>query len=208
MAVMSRDPSEDEVTFLRVEWHHDNPADPVQLFSALDAERWERRKVKIWADGSSQTSDSRLGTAPIPTLAEIAADPQFSVTEISAAEFDAVWVRNVSILTRATEAKIIAGARYDHRDRKNNDVRASERQPQQIAQLLQLVQARDPHSARADWMEEPAYSVVFLGEQLVLGTYGLLTGCEWVRHTHSEGDHRPLHPTDLRAWLAAHGAED
>ena len=75
-----------EVVFLKVHWHHDRPEDPVLLFSALDENRWEVRKVDVWADGSGEVSDSYedeevqstwLGTAPTPSLAEITEDSQF-----------------------------------------------------------------------------------------------------------------------------------
>src|SRR5262249_25192281 len=37
--------------WIRVEWRHDSPDDPVVLYSELDAERWETRKVDVYADG-------------------------------------------------------------------------------------------------------------------------------------------------------------
>lgn len=92
-----------EVVYLRVQWHHDRPEDPVLLYSALDENRWETRKVDVWADGTGQVSDSRedegvhstwLGAVPTPPLAEINDDPQFDGVEISAAEFDEVWLKH------------------------------------------------------------------------------------------------------------------
>ncbi len=84
--------------FVRVKWHHSLPADPVLLYSELNDNRWEIRKVEVFADGHCDyateldaSGDTRLSTEPIPTLDEIAADPQFEPSEISSEEFEKVW---------------------------------------------------------------------------------------------------------------------
>lgn len=93
-----------EVSYHRVEWHHTDVEFPVVLFSALDKDGWEVRKVDVWADGTGMTSDSlededfqstSLGTVPTPSLDEINSDPQFSGVEITAAEFNEAWYRYV-----------------------------------------------------------------------------------------------------------------
>jgi hypothetical protein len=68
------------------------------LYSELDDERWERRKVEIYndgklayADGKKQFGGARLGLAPVPSLEVIAADSAFEPQEISAVEFELVW---------------------------------------------------------------------------------------------------------------------
>ena len=72
------------MTYIKVKWFHASPDDPVLLYSELDSERWEKRKVEVFRDGhcgyasANQATDStRLGEEPIPSLAEIAADAQF-----------------------------------------------------------------------------------------------------------------------------------
>ena len=84
--------------YLAVEWRHGAPHDPVLIFSELDEERWEVRKVERYRDGSStyagpdgQTGDTYLGEIAFPSLAEIAADPQFFPHEITREEFEAAW---------------------------------------------------------------------------------------------------------------------
>jgi hypothetical protein len=82
-------------SFIAVRWLHSNPHEPIELFSELDSERRERRKVELFADGRLQYADARsnamLGLIPVPPLDEIAADAQFVPRVISAEEFEAVW---------------------------------------------------------------------------------------------------------------------
>jgi hypothetical protein len=61
------------------------------------------RKVEVFADGyfgyASSTesgASTRIGHDPIPTLAEIASDPQFEPVEIAKQEFEEVWARRKS----------------------------------------------------------------------------------------------------------------
>lgn len=84
--------------YLRVDWVHSRPEDPVALFSELDAQRWEARKVEVYRDGTcawaseaETAGGATLGLEPVPDVTAIAADPQFRPREITAAEFEAVW---------------------------------------------------------------------------------------------------------------------
>jgi hypothetical protein len=86
------------VHYIRVEWRHDNPDYPVWLISELDDDRWETRKVEIFANGSKGYAEKGeegggtfLGLSPVPPSQEIAADPQFVVAEITKEEFEAIW---------------------------------------------------------------------------------------------------------------------
>jgi len=38
-------------SYIRVRWLHNHPDDPVELWSELDSERFEIRKVEVWHDG-------------------------------------------------------------------------------------------------------------------------------------------------------------
>ena len=91
--------------YIKVEWKHGHPDEPAILYSELDDDRWERRKVEVFADGrlgfaddDDQTvaTNTRLSIEPIPPLDEIAADPQFKPVSISAEEFSAIWARRKS----------------------------------------------------------------------------------------------------------------
>ena len=81
-----------------VEWLHDCPSDPVIIYSETDANGWEMRKMEVFADGTAtyateaeQTGDSFLAEVQMPSLAEIAADPEFLPRLITKREFEAIW---------------------------------------------------------------------------------------------------------------------
>jgi len=84
--------------YIKVRRSHASPDDPVLLYSELDAELWEIRKVEVYADGSmvfvdrdEPSGDTTPGNEPPPTLEEITADPAFKLADISADEFESVW---------------------------------------------------------------------------------------------------------------------
>lgn len=86
------------MTYLKVKWKHAFPNEPIWLYSELDGQRWEVRKVEAFADGRMGYADKAcnaegtgLGEEPIPELEDIAADPQFEPSMISAVEFGKVW---------------------------------------------------------------------------------------------------------------------
>ncbi len=86
------------MNYLRVRWVHEHTAEPIWLISEIDDDRWETRKVEIFADGSKgfamngeERGETRLGLVPVPSIAEIAADPQFLPEEITKNEFEVVW---------------------------------------------------------------------------------------------------------------------
>ena len=37
--------------YIMVKWLHSHPDEPVLLYSELDKDRWETRKVEVFADG-------------------------------------------------------------------------------------------------------------------------------------------------------------
>jgi hypothetical protein len=85
--------------YLAVDWRHDHADEPVRLFSEVDLEGWEKRKVeefrsgrKVRADTTTRSGSTRLGEDVIPSIDEIAKDPQFSPREIAKDEFERVWL--------------------------------------------------------------------------------------------------------------------
>jgi hypothetical protein len=96
-------------SYLACEWVHDLPDEPVLLYSELDLERLETRKVEVFRDGSigwayaDHEVRSALGEVPVPPMSAIAADPQFRPREISADDFDAIWQRRAQISGELTQ---------------------------------------------------------------------------------------------------------
>jgi hypothetical protein len=89
--------------FLRVEWHHDFSDEPVWLYSELDGERYEVRKVEVYRDGRRSFADSDrsvggsvLGEIPTPTMDEFSDLDEFTAVEIDESQFDAEWVAALS----------------------------------------------------------------------------------------------------------------
>ena len=79
-------------------WQHDSPDDPVLLFEELNEQRLETRKVEDFADGRPIRSDrigpelnTSLSWEPVPSETEIDSQPEFTVEQLTADEFEAVW---------------------------------------------------------------------------------------------------------------------
>jgi hypothetical protein len=86
------------LSYISVQWIHHHLTEPVWLFSELDEQRWETRKVEVFRDGTKgyatkdeEVGGTRLGERPVPTLTEIAANPQFVAREITKEEFETIW---------------------------------------------------------------------------------------------------------------------
>ncbi|MFH7323633.1 DUF6881 domain-containing protein [Aeromicrobium sp. JJY06] len=86
--------------YLQVHWNHGFSGDPVILYSEIDADGYEIRKVDEYANGrldladyGIETGNTSLGTAPTPTLEEINRDAQFRATPLDPEEFERIWDR-------------------------------------------------------------------------------------------------------------------
>jgi hypothetical protein len=91
-------------TYLKAKWKHAFNNEPVFLYSELDGERWELRKVEVFPDGrigfagpGVEIGGTRLSEVPLPSFEQIATDPQFEPATISRAEFDAIWAKATAI---------------------------------------------------------------------------------------------------------------
>ena len=87
-----------EHTYIRVRWLHDLPEEPVDLWSELDRDRFETRKLAIFRNGAVGYASATesfggtwLGEVPVPLLTEIAADSEFEPEEVSRSAFEARW---------------------------------------------------------------------------------------------------------------------
>ena len=86
--------------YLHVKWVHKNPNDPVHMYSEIDDESYEVRKVEVFGDGhrgfadsSEQAGGTVLGSMPVPSIEDIAADPQFEPKVIPQEEFQRIWMK-------------------------------------------------------------------------------------------------------------------
>ncbi len=84
--------------YLRVEWHHDFPEEPLELYSEVDAAGYEKRKVQVFRDGRMERADAEMETAmtglsevPIGSPEEISSEGEFSASAITREEFERVW---------------------------------------------------------------------------------------------------------------------
>lgn len=89
--------------YLKVGWLHEHPNEPVVLMSELNEDRFEVRKVEIFADGrigfastDQLSGETILGETAIPSPAEIASDPQFVVEVFDARSFEEAWLSAIS----------------------------------------------------------------------------------------------------------------
>jgi hypothetical protein len=86
------------MNYIDVEWKTAGPTEPFRMVSELDKQRFETRKLEFFRSGAvgsassiHTTTDTRLGSEPIPQLAEVNDDTQFSGKELTAAEFRELW---------------------------------------------------------------------------------------------------------------------
>jgi hypothetical protein len=85
--------------YVRLKWNHTNPDEPVWLFSELDEQGKEVRKIECFRSGfcdvattTSSSGSARVMTLPLPDLKQLAKrDPEFTPVEITQEEFEQVW---------------------------------------------------------------------------------------------------------------------
>ena len=84
--------------YLRVAWHHDFPEEPVELYSEVDDDGYEVRKVHVFRDGHLEYADADVETpmtglseVPIGPVESIAAQDEFSPAIIGRQDFEEIW---------------------------------------------------------------------------------------------------------------------
>jgi NADH pyrophosphatase NudC (nudix superfamily) len=82
----------------RCHWIHTNADYPVVLYSEINANGWEIRKVDLFPDAhfeyagaGHETERTVLSTEPMPPISTINADPQFIAAEITEHDFNVIW---------------------------------------------------------------------------------------------------------------------
>src|SRR5437588_1322987 len=78
-----------DMQYLRVEWRHSDPGEPVTLLSELDDDGREVRKIEVFRDGhcgyasaEENSPSTELGEKPLPSFEQIGADAQFQPVQI------------------------------------------------------------------------------------------------------------------------------
>lgn len=91
--------------YLKVNWIHDLDDEPSLLYSEIDENRYEIRKIEVYKDESFglatatyEFGGTRLGFEPIPEIDKIKEDLQFIPTYITKEEFEIEWVRYLNYL--------------------------------------------------------------------------------------------------------------
>ena len=85
--------------YIRLKWNHTNPDEPVWIFSELDRDDKEVRKIECFRNGfcdvataAGSSGTAALMTLPLPDLSALARrDPEFIPLEITKEEFEKVW---------------------------------------------------------------------------------------------------------------------
>lgn len=87
--------------YLKVEWIHQNDLYSVVLYSELDDNRMEVRKIEVYREGKADTADhgtangtTELSIEPLPSIKNISSDSQFLPIEMSRDEFEAIWIQS------------------------------------------------------------------------------------------------------------------
>ncbi|OTQ70169.1 MULTISPECIES: hypothetical protein [unclassified Gilliamella] len=90
------------MTYIKVHWIHKNKDEPIELYSELDEDRYETKKVEIFIDDTAGYAEENqsygetlLGKCPIPSLEDINSNPEFKAKSITKEEFFAIWNKYV-----------------------------------------------------------------------------------------------------------------
>jgi hypothetical protein len=83
--------------YLKYIWFHNFKDEPMLVYSELDKDRNETRKVEFYKGGKIGCANDRiehntfLGLEPFPSIDEINENEEFFAIEISSEEFEVVW---------------------------------------------------------------------------------------------------------------------
>ncbi|AXF74887.1 hypothetical protein LU604_19025 [Erwinia tracheiphila] len=84
--------------YIKTLWLHENNNYSIEIYSELDTDDNEVRKIEIFSDGTTgyavgniSHGKTMLGDIPIPSLEDINSDPQFRAQEITKDFFLEKW---------------------------------------------------------------------------------------------------------------------
>ena len=86
--------------YLYIKWIHKEPGNPVHLYSEIGDDDYEVRRVELWANGrkgyanaDEEVGGTALSIMPVPSLKDIAAQPEYQPKEIDAEDFHKIWLK-------------------------------------------------------------------------------------------------------------------
>ena len=92
-----------KMTYIKVQWTHGFQDEPILLYSELDSNKNEIRKVEIYKNGklgyaceNKSVNGTFLSKTEIPLLKDINSDAQFDACEIDKEYFESIWIKAVS----------------------------------------------------------------------------------------------------------------
>jgi hypothetical protein len=84
--------------YIRVRWKHTNPDEPVWIFSEVESDGGESRKLECFMNGfcdfaspAESSGTTKLSTQHLPEMTELGRDAEFEPVEITKEEFEEVW---------------------------------------------------------------------------------------------------------------------
>lgn len=82
--------------YVKCIWFHNSNEYPVLLYSELDKDRYEVRKIEIYRDNRiiyahTKHNEMELGEVPVPNVEEINRESEFYAMKITQKEFEVVW---------------------------------------------------------------------------------------------------------------------
>lgn len=85
--------------YILLEWSHDMEDEPIMVYSEIDNQYYEVRKIEIYRNGSILKCDEKminseivLADVPFPDdIEEINQDAQFNAKYIGKNEFESLW---------------------------------------------------------------------------------------------------------------------
>ena len=84
--------------YVKVEWNHDLPGEPIVIFSEVNDQGWEIRKIELFGDGAMISADAHHGLLAevrfpdeLSDITHAGGRGEFAASQISGREFDAMW---------------------------------------------------------------------------------------------------------------------
>ena len=84
--------------YIQLRWRHANPDEPVWIFSEIEEDGREVRKLECFKNGfcdfasrEEATGTTKLRTQQLPEMRELGRDREFEPREITKEEFEEVW---------------------------------------------------------------------------------------------------------------------